>query len=84
MSIEIEYSPIGPVTIDLFAPKNDIVGTPMMDEIWPRPLSVAKAYLHNEIKIILSLKLYLPHKEVMLTSLSVSYTHLTLPTKRIV
>ena len=57
------------MTIDLFAPKKEIVGTPMMDEMWPSPLSVAKAYLHNEIKIILSLKLYLPHKEVMLTSL---------------
>ena len=56
MSIEIECSPIGPVTVDLFAPKKEIVGTPMMDEMWPSPLSVAKAYLQNEIKIILSLQ----------------------------
>ena len=57
--------PRGLVTKALFAPKKDIVGTFIIDEICPKPLSAAKAYLHREIKAILCLKLYLPQSDTI-------------------
>ena len=69
LSIIIQLSPIGPVIDDLFAPKNDIVGTPTMEDMCPRPLSAAMAYLHKDIKIMLCLRLYLPQIEVIFISL---------------
>ena len=57
--------PRGLVSKALFAPKKDIVGTFIIDEICPKPLSAAKAYLHREIKAILCLKLYLPQSDTI-------------------
>jgi len=64
-SITTQLLPIGLVTNALFAPKKDIVGIFIIDEICPRPLSAAKAYLHKEIKAILCLKLYLPQSDII-------------------
>ena len=50
-------------------PKKEIVGISRAAEMCPKPLSVARAYLHKEIMEIDSRRLYLPQMDIIEISL---------------